>query len=90
MGVLIGGLGGRGIGALAGAAGGEGGLGGKSTNEGLGAIAGFIIGAPIDAAIGSSNKQHLIQGDREKFRLLQEKMNKKLWTLKTSRATTKK
>jgi hypothetical protein len=54
-----------------------------------GAILGFLVGTPIGAAVGSSNKQYLIQGDEEKFRSLSEKINKTLWTLTVSKGPSK-
>jgi hypothetical protein len=91
IGALIGGILGGGIGALIGVASRPSddptGLGGLSVPAG--AILGFLVGTPIGAAVGSSNKQYLIEGDEEKFRSLSEKINKTLWTLTVSKGPSK-
>lgn len=91
FGTLIGAIAGGGIGAIMGAASrpthDPTGLGGLAVPAG--AILGFLIVTPIGAAVGSSNRQHLIQGDQQKFHLLVEKINKRLWTLKVSKGLSK-
>ncbi len=87
LGALVGGLGGAGLGAIIGTSDNQGsGNFGHSLAVGAGAILGFLVGMPIGAAVGASNTQYLIHGDQEKFHSLTEKINRKLWTLKTSRA----
>lgn len=39
-----------------------------------GAVIGFLLGAPIGAAIGSTNKKHRIRGERGEFHKLVKKV----------------